>query len=51
MTKILCQDLVDEFYQHEVRRAIRISTNTKFNRAENKNKGVAIAAPKKKVSK
>jgi len=46
MIKVLCQDLINKFYQNEVRRSIKVSTN-KINRTENKNKGVAKAAPKK----
>ena len=47
MTKILCQDLINRFYQNEVRRSIRISTNEKFNRTEKTRTGVAMAAPEK----
>lgn len=47
MTKILCQDLIEKFYQDDLRRSIRVSAK-QFNRTENKNKGVAKATPKKK---
>jgi len=45
MIKVLCQDLIEDFFNKELRRSIKVNTFNKLR--ENKNKGVAKAAPKK----
>ncbi len=49
LSVILCQDLIDKFFNQKSRKARSIEVNT-FNKLRKKqdNKGVAIAAPKKK---
>jgi len=48
MTKILCQDLIEKFYQSEVRRSIRINANQKFNKTEKtRTREQGTTAPKK----
>jgi hypothetical protein len=50
MTKVLSQDLIDDFFNNEVRRSIRISTNQN-RKKRTKTMGVAIAAPRKRGKK
>jgi len=45
MIKVLCQDLIEDFFNKELRRSIKVNTFNKL--GKNKNKGVAKATPKK----